>query len=332
MSQTQRTYRYHNLFRKKNKPALQARRRALWEKWVAAHGLAMDHPVIARAIGAYNVYPVHEDKDANEIVPLSNTGQPVVVGYTRVSSLEQVHGMSLQAQHEAIVAYHATHQELASMPLAGVLVDDGVSAWKIPLLSRKQGRRIITLPSGSVVLVTALDRAFRSLRDAIDTLEALALFGISLRVINLDVNFSSPIGKLVLSCLTVFAEWESTMRSERVRLALQEKLRRRIAANKDCDSGWIIDANDRLQPDPTWVDACNLFVELAEEGVGLAKMVGMLEIRYRTMRGETVPKYRTQWYWTFPKVIRLMRRFKPYYKIGAIPRELYNRFVRWKNR
>ena len=92
------------------------------------------------------------------------------VGYCRVSSQEQVDGTSLKAQEEQIRAY-ATMKRIN---LAAVLVDGGISGGKA-LAARPEGARLAEMvDSGEVqaVIITKLDRGFRSASDCLNNVEA----------------------------------------------------------------------------------------------------------------------------------------------------------------
>lgn len=174
---------------------------------------------------------------------------PVCVGYCRVSTQEQaVSGYSLEAQKTALAKIY--QERYADWPFQ-LLVDDGVSAFKVPLLKRPAGRNILKLPKGSVVLVTSFDRAWRNVKDYLHCREVLEACQIKLEVANAPFPTEGAIGKLVTTVLAAVAEWESNIRSERTRAGLQKKrqLRGRI---REEPTGWVRQGNV-LIPDKAYI-------------------------------------------------------------------------------
>jgi len=80
------------------------------------------------------------------------------------------------------------------------------------------------------LLVTwKLDRAFRSLRDCMNTLHELAALGVEFCSMNDNgIDMTTPQGKLLLSLLASFAEFERGLIVQRVRAGLREARRKGI--------------------------------------------------------------------------------------------------------
>lgn len=80
-------------------------------------------------------------------------------GYCRVSTDEQVAGTSLGDQQRILMA--------VGVPLENIFTDEGVSGG-VELSKRPQGERLLAvLQPGDTIVAAKLDRAFRSLRDAL---------------------------------------------------------------------------------------------------------------------------------------------------------------------
>lgn len=167
-------------------------------------------------------------------IPKSNTGK--VRGYIRVSTMEQARtGLSLQAQEQTIRNYFAF---LSSMPTkchltwGGLYTEEGESAFSIPLTRRTAGRKLnLDLCAGDEVVFVRLDRAFRNAYDALGTYENWKKRGINIHFLDLGVDMSTANGVLCLTIMAAMAEWESSMKSERVRHAAKLRKERNGVMN-----------------------------------------------------------------------------------------------------
>jgi site-specific DNA recombinase len=137
-------------------------------------------------------------------------------GYCRVSSQEQIEGTSLKAQEDQIRAYCT----MKGIELAAVLVDAGVSGGK-PLTVRPAGGRLHEMiESGEVqaVVITKLDRGFRSASDCLNNVEAWEKRKVSLHILNLGgttIDTSTPTGKFFITVMAGAAELERNMIRDR---------------------------------------------------------------------------------------------------------------------
>ena len=138
------------------------------------------------------------------------------IGYTRVSSQEQINGTSLDNQKAQIEAY-AT---MRGIELVEVLIDAGVSGGK-PLADRPAGRELVAaLNCGQAdsIIICKLDRGFRSASDCLINVEAWEKKGISLHILNLGgttIDTSAPTGKFFITVMAGAAELERNLIKER---------------------------------------------------------------------------------------------------------------------
>src|SRR6266550_1373359 len=112
------------------------------------------------------------------------------LGYVRVSSEEQADsGLGLEAQRQRIRAY----AELKELDLAEVFEDPGVSGGKA-LNARPGGARLLQAARRlrPVVVVARLDRLFRSVADAAQTIADLGRRGSELVAIAEGFNMTNP--------------------------------------------------------------------------------------------------------------------------------------------
>lgn len=148
-----------------------------------------------------------------------------VVGYVRVSTEEQSReGVSLEAQESRIRSYC----DMRGLALVDVVVDAGVSGGKA-LSTRGGGVRVLeALRTGSAsgVVAVKLDRLFRSASDCLATVESWDKSGVGLHLVDMggaSIDTTTSTGKLFLTMLSGFAEFERSIIAERTSAALQHK-------------------------------------------------------------------------------------------------------------
>lgn len=137
-----------------------------------------------------------------------------VYGYTRVSTLGQVEGSSLEEQERKIMAVAQYHGMLVN----DLFREEGVSGG-ISLSLRPVGYKLLArLKSGDTVIAAKLDRMFRSAQDALVTAERWSEQGINLIVadISTDPVSGNGMGKLFFTMLAAMAEFEKSRIAERI--------------------------------------------------------------------------------------------------------------------
>lgn len=147
------------------------------------------------------------------------------VCYIRVSTQEQaVHGVSLNAQEERLSAYCA----MQGLEVVQTFREEGVSAGKA-LAARPKGMEMLELlrrrKFGHVVALK-LDRLFRNAEDALQQTSAWDSAGVTLHLVDMggqSLCTSSAIGRMMLTMMAAFAEFERNLISERTSAALQHK-------------------------------------------------------------------------------------------------------------
>lgn len=145
------------------------------------------------------------------------------VAYLRVSTNRQE--ISLEDQAEKVRAYCA----MRGLELVEVVTDEGVSG-SVPLSERPGGRRVaeaLKLHQAQHVVGLKLDRLFRDAADALAQTRSWDRSGIALHLVDMGggtVDTSSPMGRMLLTMLAGFAEFERALIAERTRAALQHLL------------------------------------------------------------------------------------------------------------
>jgi len=152
---------------------------------------------------------------------------PKVYGYTRVSHIDSFdRGLSLGTQEDTIRAYFEQRikPNEPDMEWGGVFCDPVVSAYRKQLVKRPQGANLNhVLKKGDVVVFARLDRAFRSMLDFCLTSKSWDEKGVRFVFCDQGWDTSTATGRLLISNLAAFAEFQSAMISERTKEGLQRK-------------------------------------------------------------------------------------------------------------
>lgn len=131
--------------------------------------------------------------------------KPVIFGYARVSTNGQAKdGNSLEAQNSALAAAGATK-----------IYSDAYTGTTMKRPEFEKLRKDI-LP-GDTLVVTKLDRIARSLTEGSKSIKELMDNGITVNVLNLGILDNTPTGRLMLSMMLAFAEFERDMIMQRTR-------------------------------------------------------------------------------------------------------------------
>lgn len=127
-------------------------------------------------------------------------------GYIRVSTADQKDGTSLEEQSRKIRGTAL----LKGVEVAHVFEEPGVSG-SIPLEHRPAGRELIAaLQPGDLLIVSRLDRAFRSAADALTRADAWKRRGVRLIVADMgaDPVTDNGVAKMFFGILALVAEFE----------------------------------------------------------------------------------------------------------------------------
>lgn len=115
--------------------------------------------------------------------------------------------------------------------LAAIVRDAAESGGK-PLLNRPGGVKLnLMLEKGDVVLFPKLDRGFRNTLDMLKTVALWKKLGASVRMLNIHVDTSTPIGEMILTVMAAVAQFERQRISERIKSTFAH--RRLLRANGD---------------------------------------------------------------------------------------------------
>jgi len=154
-----------------------------------------------------NVYFVRLPVDASQfmshkgvIETLWEFRDVALVAYIRVSSI----GQSLEVQRDKMLEIGVGADHLFEEKRSGI--DTNRPALKEALRFARKG---------DVFVITKIDRLARSATDLLKIVEQLQNKGVALRVLDQQIDTSTPAGIAMLQMLAVFAEFETAIRKER---------------------------------------------------------------------------------------------------------------------
>jgi DNA invertase Pin-like site-specific DNA recombinase len=126
----------------------------------------------------------------------------VMIGYARTSTTDQKAGLEAQLRDlQAAGCTKIFEEQLSSV------------ANERPQLERA----LEFVREGDVLVVTKLDRLARSVADLVGITAALKAKGVELRILTMNLDTSTPTGKLMLNLLGSIAEFERELMLERQR-------------------------------------------------------------------------------------------------------------------
>jgi DNA invertase Pin-like site-specific DNA recombinase len=142
-----------------------------------------------------------------------------VAGYGRMSTDKQQ--MSPKVQTQKIENWFEQQKSTGrwgdSPKFVGMFIDEAVSS-RVDMLKRPFGQHVLTvLDRGDMVVVASLSRAFRSVNDTWNTMKVLDEAGISIAFLDSPMDTSTPVGKLMLTMVAGFAEFERDLISSRTK-------------------------------------------------------------------------------------------------------------------
>lgn len=123
-------------------------------------------------------------------------------GYTRVSTKGQLDGNSIEEQTNAILAVYSD---------AEITVESYSGAKERPLFNQVLDKA----QAGDYVVVTKLDRFCRSTKEGLEYIDRLLNKGVKIHILNMGLIENTPMGRLIVTNLLAFAEFERSQIIER---------------------------------------------------------------------------------------------------------------------
>lgn len=162
-------------------------------------------------------------------------------GYSRVSTQRQAdQGVSIEAQENQIKDYCHFRLESQGFKFAGMFRDTAQSGCK-HLIKRPGGAALSAIVErGDAVVISRLDRGWRNLKDLLNTVDIWHARGVSLHILDVQIDTGSDMGRLMLSIIGAVNEFEKSVRNERVRLAVTALKAKGYHTTGNCPYGFKV--------------------------------------------------------------------------------------------
>lgn len=126
----------------------------------------------------------------------------MIYGYTRVSTKGQLDGNSIEEQKTKILDLYLD---------AKIYEESKSGVGKREIFNSL----IKNLNSGDLLVVTKLDRFCRTIKEGLQSIDYLMNKGVKIHILNMGLIEDTPIGRLIITNLLAFAEFERSMIIER---------------------------------------------------------------------------------------------------------------------
>ena len=125
-----------------------------------------------------------------------------IIGYCRVSTKGQLDGNSIQEQSNKILETYSN---------AEIIEESYSGAKERPIFNSV----IDSLQSGDMLVVTKLDRFCRTTKEGLQYIDSCLNRGVKIHILNMGLIENTPMGRLIVTNLLAFAEFERAMIIER---------------------------------------------------------------------------------------------------------------------
>ena len=200
-----------------------------------------------------------------------------IYGYTRVSTLQQAtEGESLETQKKIIIGY-AQSRGLEIDP-DNIFVEAGVSG-SVEFKKRPEGARLFErLNPGDMLIIPKIDRGFRNIRDALNSLHEFKQQNISVHFIDLGGDATTNgISQVIFTILGAFADFERERISQRISEVKQQQKANGFWTGGQAPFGYRVNEEGRLEANPEQAEALAAIHRWKKEGYSLRKISDKLE-------------------------------------------------------
>lgn len=126
----------------------------------------------------------------------------MVYGYARISTSNQANGNGLECQERELRAAGADE-----------IISEQYSGYK---MNRPKFSALVKLlKSGDTLIVTKLDRFARTAAEGAVCIDDLVSRGVRVNILNMGIADNSPMGRLMITILLAFSEYERELIAER---------------------------------------------------------------------------------------------------------------------
>ena len=211
---------------------------------------------------------------------------PTCYGYGRHSTAKQ--GATEEVQRAAVESHFRGSLKPQGAVWGEWFYDTAVSGSKA-FTERPEGLRLwVTLRPGDYVVVSRLDRAFRSLVDGAKTVEALKARQVHLVALDLGLDSSTPMGEFALHVFLAAAQLQRRCISERTREVMLAKAAQGVSLGRAASSspyGWRRvgkGASARFIPEEEERRRIEVLHDWRSQGLSLARIcIRTSEAQYR---------------------------------------------------
>lgn len=130
------------------------------------------------------------------------------VGYARTSTIEQIAG--IEAQVRDLLAAGCEEKHIFQEHASAVKERDGLE------------KALAFVREGDTLIVTKLDRLARSVPDLYRIVDILKEKNVNLQILSLGIDTATPAGKVMLTMMGAFAEFEREIMLERQREGIEK--------------------------------------------------------------------------------------------------------------
>lgn len=201
---------------------------------------------------------------------MQEKSQKTGIIYCRVSSYEQVGGTSLESQERLCKEY----AERNNIKVLKVFIEKGESAKTINRTEFKKALTLCNFKKNKVgyFIVYKVDRFARNQEDHVTIKIILKRCGTELRSVTEPID-DTPVGKAMEGVLSVFAEFDNNVRTERTKQGMLERVKKGIWAWK-CPPGYYRPTGaSNIEPDPNTAPYIRQAFERYAEGVHTYKAI-----------------------------------------------------------
>lgn len=134
--------------------------------------------------------------------------------YMRVSTMEQANeGFSLPNQKRKLLAYC----EAMNWSVGNIYCDEGISGYSIDKRPAvKQMLNDVKLGKLQNILILKVDRLCRNTKELLEIVDILNKYNVRLNAVDEQIDYTTDVGKMVLTLLGSFAEFERTRIANRM--------------------------------------------------------------------------------------------------------------------
>ncbi len=156
--------------------------------------------------------------------------QKQAIGYIRVSTVQQAEeGLSIEAQENKIRSWC----EFNNYDLVNVYKDEGISGFTIDKRDNLK-KALSSLKRGMALVAYSLSRVSRNTVDALSIINQINKIGADFVSITENIETTTATGRMHLSMLASFSQYERDIASERTKFVKQMRTKR-----QEYNGGWL---------------------------------------------------------------------------------------------